>query len=533
MCDDALTPCAYSIPQNIGDEVISELLRLSTGWLQEQTSPKSSSDFGSLLRQLLVVMQQDVTINPLLNKLPDALGGGFLLQSLFTRLFPVPPQPLAVPGSSDVVPHLTNREKEVLLEMAQGHTNGQIAENLFISKGTVHRHFNNIFAKLKAKNATEAVLKAGAWGLIAFDLVTLIEPMSDGKRINFNPVHQVLLWTMNPQAQEYVGAIMPQLGQLGLLLFLTTALLPQAKRYQEEQDYAKMRQGRIFEYTPDGNLLRTLDGEGQFCEPRGLAFAPRIAKQHGFQPGNLYVINHRAYPDPLNTAGILELTPQGKVVRSFTGGRFLSSRLFAPNYLTFTQDGKLMVGSGWNTDAILEFTEGGNQVRRFANLVPYGGMTAGRDGNLYVVGGGWYRVPVKVFSSQGELLREIGDNPIYLPPEDRFYEDVAVSHNGEVFVANVRYGYIEIYDKSGKRIGTIGESELQHPCRLTCSPNGILYIFDGIPETREIEVRGYDVAHKTWTTRFSAPEGISLCHLAVGINGNLFLSGQQTLKMCL
>ncbi len=528
MCNDALTPCANSKPQDIGDEVVSDLLRLATDWLREQTSPKSSSDFGSLLWQMLAATQRDETLNPLLHKLPDALGGGFLLQSLFTRLFPVPPQPLAVPGSSDVLPYLTNREKEVLLEMAQGHTNGQIAELLFISKGTVHRHFNNIFLKLKAKNATEAVLKAGAWGLIAFDLVTLLEPMSDGERINFNHIHQVLLWTMKPQAQEYVGAMMPQLGQLGLLLFLATALLPQAKRYQEEQVYTQRRQGRICEFTPDGKLLQIWDGGGQLCEPHGLAFAPRTARQHGFQPGNLYVINHRAHPDPLNNASILELTPQGKVVRSFTGGRFLSSRLFGPNYLTFTQDGRLMVGSGWNTDAILEFTEGGNQVRRFANLVPYGGMAAGRDGNLYVVGGGWYRVPIKVFSSEGELLREIGDNPTYLPPENRFYEDVAVGHHGEVFVANVRHACIEVYEKSGKRIGSIGENEFKLPCRLTLSPNGVLYILDGRPETRETEIRGYDVAHKTWTTRFSAPEGISPCHLTVGVNGNLFLSGQLT-----
>ena len=51
-------------------------------------------------------------------------------------------------------------------------------------------------------------------------------------------------------------------------------------------------------------------------------------------------------------------------------------------------------------------------MRRFADLVPYGGMTAGRDGRLYVVGGRWHRVPVQVFSPQGKLLRETEDHSI-------------------------------------------------------------------------------------------------------------------------
>ncbi|MHA6667427.1 response regulator [Homoserinimonas sp. A447] len=43
---------------------------------------------------------------------------------------------------------LTEREFEVLREMAQGHTNGVIAQRLFISESAVSKHVASIFAKL-------------------------------------------------------------------------------------------------------------------------------------------------------------------------------------------------------------------------------------------------------------------------------------------------------------------------------------------------------------------------------------------------
>lgn len=43
---------------------------------------------------------------------------------------------------------LTKRETDVLSEMAQGKSNGAIAETLFISQSAVEKHINSIFAKL-------------------------------------------------------------------------------------------------------------------------------------------------------------------------------------------------------------------------------------------------------------------------------------------------------------------------------------------------------------------------------------------------
>ena len=52
---------------------------------------------------------------------------------------------------------LSEREKEILILAAQGHTVDQIADKLFISKSTVKYHRNNLFEKVNASSITEAL----------------------------------------------------------------------------------------------------------------------------------------------------------------------------------------------------------------------------------------------------------------------------------------------------------------------------------------------------------------------------------------
>jgi len=64
------------------------------------------------------------------------------------------------------VPKLTRREKEVLIEAAQGLTTVQIAEKLFISPHTVESHRKNLIEKFQAKNLSSAINLAIQYGLI-------------------------------------------------------------------------------------------------------------------------------------------------------------------------------------------------------------------------------------------------------------------------------------------------------------------------------------------------------------------------------
>lgn len=63
----------------------------------------------------------------------------------------------AMKQSKDAVYVLTRREKEVLGLIAEGLTNNEIAEKLFISTTTVDSHRKNLLLKLNAKNTASLV----------------------------------------------------------------------------------------------------------------------------------------------------------------------------------------------------------------------------------------------------------------------------------------------------------------------------------------------------------------------------------------
>lgn len=67
---------------------------------------------------------------------------------------------------------LTEREREVLVEMARGHRNETIAERLVISENTLRNHISRIYQKLDATSRVEAVIYALSLQLISLDEVT-------------------------------------------------------------------------------------------------------------------------------------------------------------------------------------------------------------------------------------------------------------------------------------------------------------------------------------------------------------------------
>ena len=56
--------------------------------------------------------------------------------------------------------NLTTREIEVLDQLSKGLKYKSIAENLFLSEGTIRKHVENIYNKLKVHNRLEAIQKA-------------------------------------------------------------------------------------------------------------------------------------------------------------------------------------------------------------------------------------------------------------------------------------------------------------------------------------------------------------------------------------
>lgn len=71
-------------------------------------------------------------------------------------------------SSNEKVLHedLTEREHEVLLLMARGMTNQQIADELFIALKTVKTHVSNLLSKLEVQDRTQAVVYAFSHNMV-------------------------------------------------------------------------------------------------------------------------------------------------------------------------------------------------------------------------------------------------------------------------------------------------------------------------------------------------------------------------------
>lgn len=62
--------------------------------------------------------------------------------------------------TTEPFPDLTNREQEILTQIAEGKNNQEIAEALHISVKTVSNHISNVFNKLQVTDRAQAIVKA-------------------------------------------------------------------------------------------------------------------------------------------------------------------------------------------------------------------------------------------------------------------------------------------------------------------------------------------------------------------------------------
>ena len=93
----------------------------------------------------------------------DAVIAPSTTKRLLARVAPDLPTPASGP---DPLGRLTEREREVLLEIARGASNAEIGRRLHLSETTVKTHVGHILAKLDLRDRVQAVVLAYDTGLV-------------------------------------------------------------------------------------------------------------------------------------------------------------------------------------------------------------------------------------------------------------------------------------------------------------------------------------------------------------------------------
>ena len=79
--------------------------------------------------------------------------------------------PISEEASETLIHLLTQREQEILAQIAAGKSNQEIAEMLHIAPGTVRVHVHAILQKLEVRDRTQAAVLAIQKGLVATELL--------------------------------------------------------------------------------------------------------------------------------------------------------------------------------------------------------------------------------------------------------------------------------------------------------------------------------------------------------------------------
>ena len=98
----------------------------------------------------------------------DAVVAPAITRRLLDVFLPYLPDPDGAPGSAlpPEVSELTAREREILIEVAAGLSNAEIAERLMLAEATVKTHVGRMLGKLSLRDRVQAVVYAYEHGLV-------------------------------------------------------------------------------------------------------------------------------------------------------------------------------------------------------------------------------------------------------------------------------------------------------------------------------------------------------------------------------
>ncbi len=125
--------------------------------------------FDGLRAGALGYLLKDVSIHELADAIHTVMAGGVLIEPSVARKVVAEFARMAVTTPQDgqsLGEPLSERELEILRLLAQGLTNREIAQRLYLAEGTVKNYVTNILGKIDARDRTQAALRAREMGLL-------------------------------------------------------------------------------------------------------------------------------------------------------------------------------------------------------------------------------------------------------------------------------------------------------------------------------------------------------------------------------
>jgi DNA-binding NarL/FixJ family response regulator len=95
-----------------------------------------------------------------------AAGDALLAPSVTRRIIEQFARRPIAPELGERVQSLTQREREVLIMLARGKSNAELAAELFVTEGTIKTHVSSLLAKLGLRDRVQAVVLAYESGLV-------------------------------------------------------------------------------------------------------------------------------------------------------------------------------------------------------------------------------------------------------------------------------------------------------------------------------------------------------------------------------
>jgi NarL family two-component system response regulator LiaR len=109
---------------------------------------------------------KDVGPEELIDTIRRAASGEVIIESRVAAQMIAAMRAPAISTQKQIIAELTSREMDVLQQIAEGRTNAQIAQELFISDKTVKTHVSNVLWKLQLADRTQAAVFAWREGIV-------------------------------------------------------------------------------------------------------------------------------------------------------------------------------------------------------------------------------------------------------------------------------------------------------------------------------------------------------------------------------